>query len=896
MIATTPEPDDIISHIDEGFSIELSDEDARRIAAQYASFARVGYDPRERTIELLCRHARQLIFINHVREEHGWTLKAAAAGAKISPRTARRHIDRSAQTTPLSRSLGFDAKDQGVANLMAHAIKFSPAVAAARRHLSRMVDLDEIVADLDEAPDRILNELLTAPRGKASIADFLTSEGLAVVVAEVTGLDPRSLGAAAWHTSALRELVRDGAAEGVDLTNFFCRGLKVQGVGRSLGWPARDLKYRISTEQAWVLTWLLHEAILSRQGAPVVVFHDCASGNESDSVLLSCSFQGSIPIPCRHPAENPVEDGHRREKDILPSDMWPHELPGHLIEATSMIAQRYPARVTLIPRTPLHLHMAGYTLFVRARVKVGHVVSVMGIDVIVGKELPVGTWVVVGIRPEEMLAVGRQPCTLDVFDFDLDLPRAHDGRLWLGKGITRFDMHGQARAVWTPGEGLEPPGRVLLDGSLSTDHGDLLRWDLAQYVRRFGIRRPKSGGDSAGVDQPVSVPGSNEVLDGVTPPLANAEVTPEDTSRPEGQDIEGSPVSDASGHFGLGQTGSGISTPDDQRKSTEAEDASEGASAIDPVKGHADDNLIDGPESSSTEGVAQAGAAGAGSGLIGGEPPSEQPPGGDRIGSPEAEPPDPDADHQHPNNRTPDNEQTADSPERTGLVPRPREDGCNVHEDSTGRPHPSANELGSVPPVPPGLEGDSDLAGPQLKGGGNPGRRVRRPDPVVKARWTRGRVAPYPGKDGEALLEDGGNDPSEVLDWAENAPFAVARERWMGDPVLEHLSVARGPFGRPRPLRVEEDVPGFDPCLDDLIKALTALGLALKAPEARTRIHWCMDALAEVDAHESIDKESIVALERDLEAAMVEAAQSHTANRSAATGRRWARALRRAIR
>jgi len=166
----------------------------------------------------------------------------------------------------------------------------------------------------------------------------------------------------------------------------------------------------------------------------------------------------------------------------------------------------------------------------------------------------------------------------------------------------------------------------------------------------------------------------------------------------------------------------------------------------------------------------------------------------------------------------------------------------------------------------------------------------------VKLTRRRGRVANYPSKTANELLREGGVDPEDVGEWLTDSPFNIAFERWHRHPKLKALAAAKGPFRRRRPGRIQEDVEGFDPAIDDLLRALLSLSLSANIDQARTRIHWCQSVLVDVEAAELMDQASIRILEQGLDTALAESSQGQSARYACAIGKRWARAMKREMR
>jgi hypothetical protein len=160
----------------------------------------------------------------------------------------------------------------------------------------------------------------------------------------------------------------------------------------------------------------------------------------------------------------------------------------------------------------------------------------------------------------------------------------------------------------------------------------------------------------------------------------------------------------------------------------------------------------------------------------------------------------------------------------------------------------------------------------------------------------RGRVANYPSKAANELLQKGGVDPQYVGEWLADSPFNIAFERWYRQPKLRALAAAKGPFKRRRPGRIQEDVEGFDPALDDLVRGLVSLSLSANVDQARTRIHWCQSVLVDVEAAELMDQASIQLLEQQLDTALADSSQGLAARSACAVGKRWAGAIKRAMR
>jgi hypothetical protein len=213
----------------------------------------------------------------------------------------------------------------------------------------------------------------------------------------------------------------------------------------------------------------------------------------------------------------------------------------------------------------------------------------------------------------------------------------------------------------------------------------------------------------------------------------------------------------------------------------------------------------------------------------------------------------------------------------------------SAHDDAEINPESEGGGGDHGPPADPPAGGGSD-------GTEEPPEADSPEPPVIRIKRRQGRSFLFPGAEAEALLIEGGSDPESVREWIAWAPFALGYERWHRTAQLRCLAAARGPFKRRRPVKVSEDVAGYEPEIEELERALERLAGAKEAGRAQTLIHWCQGALDEVETGELINPDSTRSLRAALEKALIETVESRSPHPAAECGRRWRRLLRRAMR
>ncbi|MGI8610497.1 MAG: hypothetical protein ACR2MY_14945, partial [Candidatus Dormibacteria bacterium] len=833
---------DIYTHDDGDFSIAHLDARAMRAVDYFSGYLGAFGGDAGRARELMARPCRQHEFIDHMRNDHGATLAAAAAAAHVSVEVAQRLRDTALKDSPVALRNNLDGPERHLVNLISARMPIPEGVVGAERYINRRPDLSSLIDDLDDAPNAILDALSEGMCGKRTFAEALTGPQLSLLVGRVTGIDPATLTPVDWFGSGMRAIVTGGGAFGLDLMNADAfhsksgRWVKVPVVTSGTGYPARQVNYRIGTEQDWVLVWHYHTSVLETDGAPILVLHDNAAGNESDALMLACAFQGSIPLPCRNPAENITEDVNRRTKDWLPRQLLLHDIPARLAEARQILPAWSGSRVQSLRRSPLQIYMAGFTHFKVAMVQANRTIDYMGIEVMLTADLPPGSLVVAGIRPENLLAVGRQPCAVIAFDFDLDLPRDERGRLRLGKGITRFQELGRTEAVWHPGRGLEPQRGSFMEGANLTDTRSRLEADLALHLERFPVRRLRPADPNRTLILP---PGLSVGID------AGAE-------RGDQTSLLRDRVEDAQAVPAFGQA-------------TEAEFS---GMATSPAG-----SASDAPEANPMEGSLKLAERAArprpAIGPDATQPGSESNPSAEDNALPLVDETirmdDPSVMEEPTNGITTIPEEPASPIALDTLAHSVRVAVVSGKEAQHGADQPgttawqlipglvgrgsaataargSADLAGSLPetfdhseeaalklPAPPVEAADADLAaavsGPEQAPPYDPGRkgcestvavdaearlqkfgvdvdghielgqkpedgdaltpvelrrRSRLEIPYVRLNRTAGRVAPFPGAVGERMLREGGVDPQVVSDWLARCPFNIGYERWYG--------------------------------------------------------------------------------------------------------------------
>lgn len=106
------QPDDIFCHSDEGFSLELADGRLRKVVAVLSDWLDVVCVDRDREIELLGRGPRQLQYLDDVHDNHPTTLRSAAEGARLSPKSARNLLDAAVRDNPFTRGSTLEGEDR----------------------------------------------------------------------------------------------------------------------------------------------------------------------------------------------------------------------------------------------------------------------------------------------------------------------------------------------------------------------------------------------------------------------------------------------------------------------------------------------------------------------------------------------------------------------------------------------------------------------------------------------------------------------------------------------------------------------------------------------------------------------------------------------------------------
>lgn len=535
--------------------------------------------------------------------------------------------------------------------------------------------------------------------------------------------------------------------------------------------------------------------------------------------------------------------------------------------------------------------MAGAVHFRKVKVGRRRTIDYFGIEVGLNVDLPPGTELVAGIWPEDLLAVGRQPCKVVVFDFDLDLPFGLDGRLHLGRGITRFEPLGSTEAVWLPGRGLQPARGSFMSGEHVTDTTSRLQDDLRLHFERFPVRRLRP---EVGPEEQIVTSGSDgiEVAGGVTND-DNPESNPPGGSGAETGDVTSTEPPEVNGP----ETASGT-PPANGIDESDAEGPGSPADSRDSAAGSA--RQPEGGELSVVD--AQSGGGSNVGGAEGSARGDQQSAGSSDLAAghdhsidtgPAAEARVPTDDESTPAGST-----KCAKPGADRFVLRPESDVELPPDPDETVADPTADTLTSEAAAASREGPDTNGSGVGSEGHVPAGTSLgTRPGVLtVKLMRRRGRVANYPSKAANELLQKGGVDPQYVGEWLADSPFNIAFERWYRQPKLRALAAAKGPFKRRRPGRIQEDVEGFDPALDDLVRGLVSLSLSANVDQARTRIHWCQSVLVDVEAAELMDQASIQLLEQQLDTALADSSQGLAARSACAVGKRWAGAIKRAMR